>query len=201
MGPTNKFLLARYVGVATLPTYDIITNGSLKIRSLMEAPLRSLMPEISRLAAKRDYEGISQLTNRVSSRLLYGGAAAFAVMLVVCGLGVKLWLGELASHFPVGGLRVVLVGTFFSLLAVPPYYTLLGLSKSSTLLVFSLIQSWSPILFLSASLLLGQPLSLGKVLASVASGMIVATVFIKWQNQKSIKSLSQTAELEVIISA
>jgi O-antigen/teichoic acid export membrane protein len=201
VGPLNKLLLTRYVGVSTLPTYDIIINGSMKMRALIESAMRALMPEISRLAAQSDHANISRLNRRISKKLAFGGALLYLPLLVTCGFAIRLWLGKLAVSFPLGGLRIVLVATFFSLLAVPAYYTLLGLGKSSVLFFSNVIQSGVPVLWICAALLLKQNLSLSSVLAAVSAGLISSAFYLRWQNRLAINSLSKAATMDSLESS
>jgi O-antigen/teichoic acid export membrane protein len=189
VGPLNKLLLARYAGVSSLPTYDIIVTGAMKLRALLESAMRALMPEISRLAAQNDHANIASLNRRLSRDLLIVGGGIFTVLFVVCGFAIKLWLGRLALHFPLAGLRVILVGTFFSLLAVPPFYTLLGLGKSAMLFVANILQSAVPILSILAVVLLGRSVSLMNVLQAVAAGMVFMSCYLMWQNDRAIRSM------------
>jgi O-antigen/teichoic acid export membrane protein len=193
VGPLNKLLLARYVGVSALPTYDIIINGSGKMRSLLDSAMRAIMPEISRLASLSEHANISRLNRRISRNLLVAGGTVFTLLLLTCGFGVKLWLGKLAAHFPVDGLRIVLVGTFFGLLGVPAFYTLLGLGRSAPLFLANLLQSAIPVLSVLAIVTLGHALSLINALQATALGMIVANFYLIWQNSRAMKSLSGTA--------
>jgi O-antigen/teichoic acid export membrane protein len=192
--PFNKLILARFVGVSALPTFDIIMNGSLKIRSLLESGMRALMPEVSRLAALKDHENIARLTRKISQKLIIGGGLIFTVMLLLCGFAVRLWLRDLAIHFPLNGLRIILIGTFFSLLAVPPYYSLLGLGRSSLLFSAGLIQSGVPILSVCATVLLHRQLSLFGVLAWISVGMAISSIYLNWESSRVTKSLTRSPE-------
>ncbi len=195
--PLNRVLLTRYIGVLVLPIYDIIFNGSMKVRSLLDAAVRGVMPEVSRIASSKSgvtaREQISALNKKVLRNILICGGPLYLVLMTCSAPLLQLWLGKNASSFPQLGLRITLLGTFVSLLGVPAFYTLLGLGKGSPLLLANILQSGIPVLLAFALLYLGKPLSLVYMLASVASGMVIANIYLIWQNKRAMSSLSGSA--------
>ncbi len=127
--PFNKLMLSRYVGVASIPVYEIAFTGSMYVRNLIEAALRPLMPEISRLNGSTDEraaEKIRRLYGRSIGLILLAGTPIYLILLVFAPVLLQLWLRERFTEALPWALRIMLVGTFLSLLAVPAYWTLMG---------------------------------------------------------------------------
>jgi len=195
--PLNRLLLTRYIGVFVLPIYDIIFNGSMKVRSLLDTAVRAVMPEVSRIASSKSgvtaREQISALNRKVMQNILISGGPVYLILLTCSAPLLRLWLGKNASSFPQVGLRITLLGTFVSLLGVPAFYTLLGLGKGSPLLLANILQSGIPVVLVLALISVGRPLSLVYMLASVAGGMAIANMYLIWQNNRAVSSLSGNA--------
>ena len=189
VGPLNKLLLSRFVGVSALPFYDIVTNGSLKARSLIESAVRPIMPEVSRLAKHRHYVQIVQLNKRLTKILMVSGGLLFISIIVMSGLLVQLWLGPATAGFPLLGLKIVLAASFISLLGVPAYYTLLGLGRSSRLFAANVLQSCSSFAIIVVITSLRLPLSLLTVLISVAMGLTFANIYLLFESKRAVRAL------------
>jgi O-antigen/teichoic acid export membrane protein len=127
--PFNKLMLSRYAGVATIPIYEIAFTGSMQIRGLIEAAFRALVPEISRISADMNAHArdrISQIYRRSMKLIFLFGTPIYTTLAILAPVLLKLWLGERFVETLPGVFRIMLIGSFLSLLGVPAYYALMG---------------------------------------------------------------------------
>ena len=97
LSPFNKLMLSRYAGVSTIPVYEIAYNGSMQVRALIEAGLRALMPEISRISAnltRHAKDRISQIYRRAMKLIFLFGIPMYAGLIIAAPLLLRVWLGE-----------------------------------------------------------------------------------------------------------
>jgi O-antigen/teichoic acid export membrane protein len=128
--PFNRLMLARYAGVASIPIFDIAYTGSMQVKALVEAGLRALMPEVSRLNGMADNKAgqrIIEIYRRAMKLTLYSSFPVYTILAVVAPVLLRVWLrGAFTDELPYV-FRIVLIASFINLLAVPSWYTLLGL--------------------------------------------------------------------------
>lgn len=132
LSPFNKIVLARFAGVASLPVYDIAFTGSMRVRAMAEVGFRALMPEVSRLGAQGTADAgrrIESLHRRAVKLILLLGLPMYAALFLLAPHLMLWWLGPGFDSLLPSAFRVMLVGTFFSLLAIPAYYILMGLGR------------------------------------------------------------------------
>lgn len=132
LSPFNKLMLSRYTGVSTVPIYEIAYTGSMQIRGLIEAGLRALMPEVSRIGVmitSNVKDRIIHIHHRAMKFIFFFGIPMYAVLIIFTPPLLKLWLGERCADILPEAFRIMLIGTFLSLLCVPAYYTLMGLGR------------------------------------------------------------------------
>jgi len=142
--PFNKLMLSRYSGVTTIPVYEIAYKGAVQIRCLIESALRPIMPEISCIlgttyanAANR----IQTINKKAMKIILYCGVTLYGMLFLVAEGLLQFWLQEKYNSSITLAFRLILIGTFITLLGVPSYHTLLGLGKSSIAIISSTIVS------------------------------------------------------------
>lgn len=130
--PFNKLMLSRYAGVSTIPVYEIAFSASMHIRGLIEAGLRALMPEISRIGANmtRYAKGrISQISRHAMRLIFFFGIPMYLAMFFFATFLLQIWLGAGFIQTIPFIFRIMLVATFISLLGVPSYHILLGMGR------------------------------------------------------------------------
>ncbi len=132
ISPFSKLMLSRYAGVNAVPIYEIAYTGSMQVRGLLEAGLRAMMPEVSRIGGEMTRAGKEkiELIDRHAVKLVaYCGAPFYGLMIASAPILLRLWLGSnMAPSLPTA-LRVSLLASFVSLACVPAYYILLGLGQ------------------------------------------------------------------------
>jgi O-antigen/teichoic acid export membrane protein len=131
--PLNRILLARYHSVAATSVLDVAWSGAMRIRSVVEVSLRSLLPEISKSAAlwPRNWAGeVRGLVGRGVKVVVIVGLPLHAGIFAATTQLLNLWLGS-TNHPDLGPtFRILLAGTFLSLLGVPAYYALVALGQA-----------------------------------------------------------------------
>jgi O-antigen/teichoic acid export membrane protein len=184
--PFNRLVIARYAGVGSVPLYDIAFSSSMRLRNIFESGQRALIPEIGRLAGTSPAAAYAR-ARKLGSRTIRAFAwvlPIYVVAFVFAAPALKLWLG--ARYDPELSLatRIILVGTFFSLVGTPGFYILAALGRLRTLLVGNLIQSGFNIVLVGTCLLLFRSLSVSTVLAATAIAMFCSTVFLVFQSSR-----------------
>ena len=126
LSPLNKLMLSRYAGVSAIPVYEIAFTGAFKIRSVIDTGLRALMPEISRLSVSRDSGAQAKLIrmNRYAlKRTVQYGLPLFVAVILLTGPFFRFWFASDCNPQLITCFQIMLIGVFFSLIAVPAYYT------------------------------------------------------------------------------
>ncbi len=185
--PFNKLILARFVGLNTIPIYEIAFSGSMQVRSLLEVALRSLMPEISRLAAclnQQARQRIRDINRKALYAILSGGLLVYGILLIGARPLLMWWLGPRSVAVLPGVFRIFLVGSFLGVLGVPAYYTLVGLGCVRQAFVGCAIQSSISCALLMAAIASGTFTGLQTVGLSVTLATACATVYLLWVRQR-----------------
>ncbi len=189
--PFNKLMLSRYAGVATVPIYDISFRGSMQFRGLMEAGIRAIMPEVSRIGVNmtsQAHDRISSINRRSMKFIFTFGLLMYIALFASAGMLLKLWLqASYVSTLP-AVFRVILIATFLSLTGVPAFYTLLGLGNARYCFFSSVIQG-----IINAAILLSIVLINGKITGltvaiSVLVSMGVTNCYLLWQKHRIMQN-------------
>jgi len=193
--PFNKFMLARYAGVGSLPVFEIAWRGSVQIRNVMETAFRALMPEVSRIAGRMSINAIRRiqsLMRRAVHLIVFGGAPLFVVLFLTANILLKLWLRESFVHTLPPAFRIMLLASFINLLAIPSYYFLMGLGKIRYVFMFPFI-TWlsNAILVLIVCLYLNMfsPFIAG---ACLVISWMAATSYLIWSYHFVIQHYAKT---------
>jgi len=190
--PFNKLMLSRYAGVATVPIYEIAFTGSMQVRGLIEAAFRALVPEISRIGVDMTIQArdrISQIYRRSMRLIFLLGTPLFAVLAILAPVLLKLWLGDRFVETLPGAFRIMLIGTFLSLLCVPAYYTLMGLGRVHHCLLSQVIQGFVNAVVLVIFMLFVGTVSIQSVASAVVLAMGATSFYVVWQNRRAMRKL------------
>lgn len=192
--PFNKLMLSRYAGVSTIPIYEIAYRGSMQVRGLIEAGLRALMPEISRLSGnmtRNTIDRISHIYRRAMRLIFLFGVPMYGILIIFSPLLLKVWLGDRFVETLPGAFRIMLIGTFLSLLGVPAYYTLMGVGRVRRNIESHIVQSAMNVAMVLTSILLISTVPLGAVVFATSAGMGGSTAYLIWRRQKAFKHVSR----------
>lgn len=140
--PFNKFMLARYAGVESLPVFDIAYRGSFQIHGILNVAFRALMPEVSRITSEISTAAINKiraLMRQAQYLILFWAAPLYAILLLLADPLFKIWLGESFVDTIPSTFRIVFIASFINLLLVPAYYFLIGMGKIKPVFIFPCI--------------------------------------------------------------
>ena len=198
-----QLMLVRYAGVAVVPVYDIAFKGSMQVRAFVEAALRAIMPEVSRLGATKDGVASNRILKiyKYSVKLvLFAGVPVFILGILVISYTpvLKLWLGsKFVGELP-AAVSVMLFGTFLGLLGVPAYYTLIGLGRvRKTFIAHTVVSGMNAGILITVVLIGCVKLSVSMVAWAFVAGTGVSTVYLLWEKGRSLREaplLDETTE-------
>jgi O-antigen/teichoic acid export membrane protein len=177
--PLNRVLLTRYSGATSTTVFEVAYSGTMQIRALGDSGIRAVMPEFSRANAAGLIGSMATL-NRKTTRLIWLGAGPlYALLWVGSPTLLQLWLGSAYVSVQGDVFRVMLLGSFLSLLAVPAYYYLLGVGMVRAVLMSHVIQTGTSLAVVIAALLLKGRLQAVTVAAGVSAGFLASFVYVR----------------------
>ncbi|MGI9073667.1 MAG: oligosaccharide flippase family protein [Bryobacteraceae bacterium] len=184
--PFNRLVIARYAGVSSVPVYDIAFSSCMRLRNIFESGQRALIPEIGRVAGTSPAAAYARAI-KLGSRIVRAFAWVLPVYVsafVSAAPALKFWLGSRYDPELALATRIILVGTFFSLVGTPGFYILAALGRLRTLLVGNIIQSVSNIVLIGIYLFLFHNLSVSVVLSVTTIAMLCSTIFLVVQSSR-----------------
>lgn len=173
LGPFNKLIITRYVGLPAVSMFEISFIGALQFRAIIEMGVRAAMPEVSRASAAKTTQGVRRVRelHGVSSRLVVLlGVPLYAAALLFLQPFLKIWLGSVSPDL-VRVASVMLVGSFVSLVGVPAFYTLMGMGRVSKCFIGHTIQSAANVVLVVAAVWLFPP---SMLLLAAAGAFVLA---------------------------
>lgn len=190
--PFNKLMLSRYAGVSTIPVYEIAFNGSMQVRGLVEAGLRALMPEVSRISGDlKSYakDRISHIYRRAMKLIFLFGVPMYVILVIFAPLLLKIWLREQFVESLPGAFQIMLVGTFLSLFGVPAYYTLMGTGNIRHNLGAHIVQAIINLVIVIC-VLITLTVSIDAIVWSSSIAMAGATLYLILQKRRTLQRVS-----------
>ena len=195
--PFNKLMLSRYAGVSAIPIFEIAFRGSMQVRGLVEAGLRALMPEISRISANMTRNAIDKIsrTYRRGMKLIFlFGIPMYGVLIIFIPLLLRLWLGEKLVETLPGTFRIMLVGTFISLLGVPAFYTIMGMGNVRFCFFSLVISSFINVVIVLMIVTFSRSLVVEYTAYSLLVAASGSTIYLFWQVARSRVCISLSSE-------
>jgi O-antigen/teichoic acid export membrane protein len=194
LSPFNKLMLSRYAGVSTVPIYEIVYNGGMQIRSLIETGLKALMPEISRIGANitvQTKNRILQLNRRAMKLIFLFGIPIYGILSIFSPSLLRVWLGDRFVDILPLAFRIMLIATFLSLICVPAYYTLLGLGRVRQCFFAHAIQAGTNVSVVLLVIIIKLPLSVIHVFWAALTAMGMTSIYILFQNHRMLNSIAE----------
>jgi len=189
LSPFNKLILSRYAGVSVIPIYEIAYNGSMQVRALIEAGLRALMPEVSRIGANmasNAKDRIAQIYRRAMKLIFLFGIPMYGAIIVLLTPLLKFWLRQrFVDELPIC-VRIMLISSFVSLLSVPSYYTFLGLGMVRHTLIAHIILSGVSALIVLTIVFVWHKISVETVSWAILTATAVTTLYLTQQNKRRV---------------
>ncbi len=182
--PFNRLIIARYAGVASVPVYDIAFNSTMRLRNIFEAGQRALLPEIGKCAGTSPSAAYAR-ARKLGFQILRAFRWVFPIYVIAFAaapVALRLWLGPHYNAELAPATRIILLGTFFSLVGTPGFYILAALGRLKALLVGNVIQCLSNIFLIAVCLMIFHSLSASVVLSTTAFAMLCSTIFLLSEN-------------------
>jgi O-antigen/teichoic acid export membrane protein len=193
LGPFNKMILSRFIGISSVPIYEIAYNGTMQLRGLMEAGIRAISPEISKLSATGDESTISRIVsinNRCVKAIWLLAAPSVVILIVFSDVLLKVWLrgkfvGDLVLVF-----NIALIGAFISLLGVPAFYTLVGFGKTKKIFITNVILSVTNSLVVALLIVFKIKMQIYFVTIAYSIGVTMSTLYLIWEKRAAIRTFT-----------
>jgi O-antigen/teichoic acid export membrane protein len=193
LGPFNKLAISRWVGVSSVPIYEIAFNGSMQIRSLIEAIFRAISPEISRLSASHDEESkgrMRDINKRAVKIIWIFGTPLWIGILIFATPLLRIWLGaRFVEALPLV-FQILMVSTFIGLLGVPAFYILMGLGKTKQIFLGNVLQSGINALLVTLMIVISVDMSINYIAVAVLFGVFGANIYLIMQKNKILRKTS-----------
>lgn len=170
--PLVKIVLSRYVNVSSVTIFEICHNSAMQLRGVIEAAVRAIMPEVSRLSAlDRTADAAIALRRRTQSLVVYAGALVYSIPLLFAPSLLEFWLRNRYQTELVSSFRIMILASYISLAGVPAYYYLVGIGAANRIFMANVLQSAVNVVLLGAAIVLGVRLSVELTCLSVLIGM------------------------------
>jgi len=192
LSPFNKLMLSRYAGVSSVPVYEIAYNGSMQVRGLFEVGLRALLPEISQISVnmtRSAKDRIAQINRRALKFIFLFGMPVYGILAIFSPLLLSLWLGNRYTEILPCVLRIMLVGTFLSLICVPAYYTLMGVGRVWHCLASQVIQAVLNAAIVGIIILFTGTVSVLTITPTVVISMGITSIYVLYQKHRAVKNI------------
>jgi O-antigen/teichoic acid export membrane protein len=192
ISPLNKLILSRYVGVGSIPIYEMAFTGSLQIRGLVSAGHAALIPEISRVSAARTPQAhlrVLRLYRRSWELILLLGAPAYAALALLAPTLLKVWLGNRFIEPLPGTFRILLAGSFVSVLGSSAYVTLVGTGQVQHNLMASVVQAVTNVAIILGCLAVFT-VTVSAVAWSSSIAMAAAACFMVLQKRRVLSDMA-----------
>lgn len=189
LSPFNKLMLSRYAGVSSIPIYEVAFTGSMQIRALFEVALRALMPEISRIGTVMNIQTrnrISQLNRQAMKFILFFSVPVYIVLMIFMPLLLRIWLRDKFVETLPDAFRIMMIATFFILVGVPAYYTVMGLGKIRYFVTASILSVGGNFVLVLAYYALFKSLSVYSIGFCITVSFAVSTVYLIRKSQRCI---------------
>lgn len=194
IGPFNKIILSRYAGVATVPVFEIAFSGALVARGFIEAIVRPVGPDVSRLSAVVNNENIAKIRHiyrKVMGLVTLTSLPYYGLLIIFAAPLLQIWLGGRYTEDITTAFQICAVGFCISAIGLPAYYSLMGLGNSRAIFVGQIIQSVVNCTMVSAMVLMAGYVSIDGMSAIVALSLACSTLYMIIQNKKMMNMFSR----------
>lgn len=186
LNPFNRVVLARLAGIQAVPVYEIAYNGSLQIRSLFVTMSSAILPEVSRHVGR--LEEVRRVARKAVRLILICAVPCYLAAFAAIEPLLCVWLhGAVQPAQPVA-FRIMLAGSFLSLLGTVPYFALLGAHRSREVLASFVVQSAVNVAAIAAAWLSTGTVGLTVVVVSTAAGMGASTLYLARAYRQAVAS-------------
>jgi O-antigen/teichoic acid export membrane protein len=187
LGPLNRLITARYIGLTAVPIFDIAYNAGFRIRNLLESGQRALTA--ATVAAKKERQGHIRTLVPRALRFLVPSGIAFLVIGLGAPLILRTWLRSAFDPSMVPSLRIMLAGAYISLLSTSSYYVLLGIGCARSIFAAHSLQSAINVITIGVVLRTTPHAGVVSVCVAAGIGMTVTAAFLIWRERRVVNSL------------
>jgi O-antigen/teichoic acid export membrane protein len=181
LGPFNKWIIAASLGVSHVPIYEIAFGASMQVRNIFEFGLRSLVPEISKLNATGSVQALARIRSVFRKCLFFSmliGLPLYLAVGIFSDQIFALWLHRMLRPQQVGAFRILLLGSFISMLGTSAYYCLIGLQAVRCVFQSYVIQVGLNVILLTGTLVLLHQLSVFLVCAATTISIGTGSAYV-----------------------
>ncbi len=191
--PATKLILTRYLGVASVTQYEVGTRITTQLRNLFAVALLPLFPGVSHMDAGEGRVRIEAVYRRSARYVVIFGLPAYLLLIIVAPWLLSAWLGPgYAAASMV--MRIMTLGWFISLVAMPPYFILQALGHARLCMTAHVVQGVVNVGL--ALVLVGLWGFTGVVLAAFVALVIGSLIVIT--NYTRVMAMSPQAMLRII---
>lgn len=188
LSPVNKMFLARYAGLGAIPLYEIAFTAAMRIRNVFEPAQRALLPALS---AARALHGT--LRAQPAARMQKTGFTViwcclplYLALFVFADYLLRAWLASRFDPRLPAMFRIMLAGTFVSLLGTPAYFLLLAAKRAGAVLVSHALQFGGAVAVVVLSLAATASVTPLMVTTATACGMLLSTLYLAAQRRRTL---------------
>ena len=140
--PATKIFISNYIGIAAVPIYEIASMAANQVLGLFNMAFKALMPELSRLStenSERSWLRVAKIKANAYRIIVFGGGGLSLFLFLTAPYIFKVWLGleykqDIALVF-----KALIVGTFFSMVTLVQYYSLLASGRTKEFFIYHII--------------------------------------------------------------
>jgi len=181
--PFNKIIISRYVGLSEVAYYHIAYRLINAVRSTIFKGLEALMPKFSELYSK-SVDSVRPLLSIHKKGMLFALITTlplFSMMFVFANPILKTWLGK-GFHDQIAViLRILLIGWFFNIMAIPDAFLFLGIGKVRSNVTATCIKSVTNLSIIFAFIFLNIQFTLEKVVIIDSLCLIFPVFYFKYK--------------------
>ncbi len=172
--PATKLILTRYLGVASVTQYEVGTRITTQLRNLFAVALLPLFPGVSHMDAGEGRARVEAVYRRSARYVVIFGLPAYLLLIIVAPWLLNAWLG--AGYAPASMvMRLMTMGWFVSLVAMPPYLILQALGHARLCMAAHVVQG---VVNVALALVLVQPWGFGGVTLAAFMALLIGSVLV-----------------------
>lgn len=137
--PATKLILTRFLGVASVTQYEVGTRITTQLRNLFAVALLPLFPGVSHMDAGEGRARVAAVYRRSARYVIIFGLPAYLLLIIVAPWLLNAWLGPGYTDASLV-MRIMTLGWFISLIAMPPYLILQALGHARLCMTTHVVQ-------------------------------------------------------------
>src|SRR5579884_2236234 len=181
--PVDRLMLSRYAGLRAVTMNDLCFTGSMRIRGLLEAGFRPIMPEMGRVRSSAAAIAVAQRSRRIDRGalkvILLAATPLYGGLMLLAAPALRLWLHRSFDPALPANFRIMLLGSMLSLIGFPGYYLLISLGRARDCFAAASIQFTVNLGAILLAMTRGRTLSLTAVSCALACAAGCCTLFIR----------------------